>query len=75
MKGLSFEEGYKIYLFYKNIINKRPNNKLDFKKFGPFIIIQKISEYNYKLLLFKTMQIHLIFYISLFEPILKSAEI
>ncbi len=55
MKRLSFEKGDKIYLLYKNIIIKRSNDKLDFKKFGFFIIIYKISEYNYKLLLFKTM--------------------
>src|SRR6266566_903309 len=48
-----FEERNKVYLFYKNIIIKRLNNKLDFKKFRPFTIIYKISEYNYKLLLFK----------------------
>ena len=75
MKGLSFEEEDKIYLLYKNIIIKRSNNKLDFKKFEPFIIVYKISEYNYELLLFKIIQIHPIFYISLFEFILKSTEI
>src|SRR6266699_2422815 len=40
----------KIYLFRKNIIIKRPNNKLNFKKFRFFIIIYKILKYNYKLL-------------------------
>jgi len=55
MKGLSFEKGDKVYLFCKNIIIKRLNNKLDFKKFGLFIIVYKISEYNYELSLFKTM--------------------
>ena len=39
IKRSSFEKENKIYLFYKNIIIKRPNNKLDFKRFGPFIII------------------------------------
>ncbi len=53
IKGLSFEKGNKMYLLYKNIIIKQSNNKLDFKKFGFFIIIYKISEYNYKLSLFK----------------------
>jgi len=55
IKRLSFKEGGKVYLFYKNIIIKRLNNKLDFKKFGSFIIVQKILESNYKLSLFKTM--------------------
>ncbi len=55
MKRPSFEKRGKIYLFYKNITIKRPNDKLNFKKFGSFIIIQKILENNYKLLLFKTI--------------------
>jgi len=55
MKRLSFEKGNKMYLFCKNIITKQPNDKLDFKKFGLFIIIYKILEFNYKLSLFKTM--------------------
>src|SRR6266566_4215059 len=55
MKRLSFKERSKVYLLYKNIIIKRSNDKLDFKKLGPFIIIYKISELNYKLLLLKTM--------------------
>src|SRR6266699_5085736 len=55
MKRLSFEKEGKVYLLYKNIIIKRLNNKLDFKKFRSFTIIQKILELNYKLLLFKTI--------------------
>ena len=39
MKRPSFEKKDKAYLFRKNIIIKRPNDKLDFKKLGPFIII------------------------------------
>src|SRR6266699_6572356 len=53
MKGSSFKEGDKVYLLCKNIIIKRSNDKLDFKKFEPFIIIRKILENNYKLSLFK----------------------
>ncbi len=55
IKRLSFEKGNKMYLFYKNIIIKQPSDKLDFKKFRSFIIIQKISEFNYKLSLSKTI--------------------
>ncbi len=36
MKRPSFEEKGKMYLFYKNIIIKRSNDKLDFKKIGIF---------------------------------------
>ncbi len=55
IKRPSFEKKDKMYLFYKNIIIKRSNDKLDFKKFGFFIIIRKVSEYNYKLSLSKTI--------------------
>ncbi len=75
IKKLSFEKKDKTYLFRKNIIIKRSNNKLDFKKFGLFIIIYKILEINYKLSLSKTIQIHFIFYILLFELTLELAEI
>jgi len=64
-----------MYLLYKNIIIKRPNDKLDFKKLRPFTIVRKILENNYKLLLSKTMQIHSIFYIFLFEFVSKPTEI
>ncbi len=75
MKGSSFEEGGKVYLFYKNITIKRPNDKLNFKKLKPFTIIRKILENNYELSLSKTMQIHSIFYISLFELVSKLTEV
>ncbi len=55
MKRLSFKKRGKVYLFYKNIIIKWPNNKLDFKKFRPFIIVRKILENNYELSVLKTM--------------------
>ncbi len=75
IKEPSFEERNKMYLLRKNIITKQPNNKLDFKKFGPFTIIQKISKHNYKLLLSQTIQIYLIFHISLFEFTSESVQI
>jgi len=75
MKGLSFKKGGKIYLLCKNIIIKRPSDKLNFKKLGPFIIVQKILENDYKLSLSKTMRIHPIFHIFLFEPAPKSVRL
>ena len=74
MKGLSLKEEDKVYLLYRNITTKRPNDKLDFKKLGPFVISRKISENNYKLSLPKTIRIHFIFYISLLELALKSIQ-
>ncbi len=39
IKRPSFKKKDKVYLFCKNIIIKRSNDKLDFKKLGPFIIV------------------------------------
>ena len=74
MKGPSFEKEDKVYLLCKNIMIKQSNDKLGFKKFGPFIIVRKILKFNYKLSLLKSIQIHFIFYISLFEFIIKLTE-
>jgi hypothetical protein len=68
MKGPSFQEGDKVYLIRKNIKTKRPNNKLDFKKIGPFKILKKISETNFRLSLPENMKIHPVFHIALLEP-------
>jgi len=68
MKGPSFKEGDKVYLIRKNIKTKRPNNKLDFKKIGPFAISKKISDTNFRLSLPENMKIHNVFHIALLEP-------
>ena len=61
------EEGHKVYLIRKNIKTKRPSDKLDWKKIGPFLIKRKISNTNYELALPDGMRIHPIFHISLLE--------
>jgi hypothetical protein len=68
MSGPSLKEGDRVYLNHKNIKTKRPNNKLDFKMLGPYLIKRKISDVVFKLQLPKNMKIHLKFYISLLEP-------
>jgi hypothetical protein len=60
----------KIYLVQRNIQTKQPNIKLDHKKLGLFKIKRVIGLVNYKLILPKTMNIHLVFHISLLEPVL-----
>ncbi len=68
MKGPSFKEEDKVYLICKNIKSKRSNKKLDYKQLGSFKIKRKISDTNYELSLPQSIQIHLIFHISLLEP-------
>jgi transposase InsO family protein/murein DD-endopeptidase MepM/ murein hydrolase activator NlpD len=67
LKGPTLEEGDKVYLLRKNIKTKRPSDKLDYKKIGPFRITEKLSEVNFRLSLPKTRR-HAVFHISLLEP-------
>ena len=68
IEGPTLERGDKVYLIRKNIRTKRPSDKLDFKKIGPFKINKKISAVNYKLELPETIKIHPVFHVSLLEP-------
>ena len=62
-----------VYLLRKNLKTKRPNDKLNYKKFGAFFIKRCIKNTSYKLLLLPSIKIHLVFYISLLESAPKGA--
>lgn len=64
----TLKQGDKVYLVRKNIETKRPSNKLDHKKLGPFKIKRVRGPLNYELALPKTVNIHPVFHISLLEP-------
>ena len=66
--GPTLKKGDKVYLLRKNIVIKRPSDKLDHKKLGPFEIVEVKGPVNYRLKLLKTIKIHPTFYISLLEP-------
>jgi hypothetical protein len=66
----TLKEKNKIYLIQRNIQTKQPNTKLDHKKLGLFKIKRIAGPINYKLVLPKTINIYLVFYISLLELIL-----
>jgi hypothetical protein len=57
-------------LIQRNIQTKQLNTKLDHKKLGLFKIKKIIGPINYKLVLPKTINIYLVFYISLLELVL-----
>jgi hypothetical protein len=57
-------------LIQRNIQTKQPSIKLDHKKLGLFKIKKIIGLVNYKLVLPKTMNIYLVFYISFLELVL-----
>jgi len=64
----TLKKGDKVYLLCRNIKIKRFSDKLDHKKLGSFKIEKVLGPVNYRLLLSKTMNIHLVFHISLLEP-------
>jgi hypothetical protein len=67
---LIFKKRNKVYLIRQNIQTKQPNTKLDHKKLGLFKIKRIIGLINYKLVLLRTINIHLVFHISLLELVL-----
>jgi len=68
IEGPNLSEGDPVYLARKNIKTKRPSDKLDFKKLGPFKIEKKLGPVTYRLKLPKDMRIHPVFHVALLEP-------
>jgi hypothetical protein len=62
-------------LIQRNIQTKQPNIKLDYKKLGLFKIRRIIRLVNYKLVLPKIINIHLVFYTFLLELVLPGAPL
>jgi hypothetical protein len=60
-----FEVGSRVFLSSENIKTIRPSNKLDFKHFGPYTILQRIGQLCYQLDLPKDMKIHNVFHVNL----------
>lgn len=67
-EGPALKEGEMVYLIRKNIRTRRPNDKLDHKKLGPFGIKRVHGPVTFELDLPKTMKIHPVFHKSLLEP-------
>ena len=55
VEGPPLKEGDKVYFLRRYIRIKRPSNKLDFKKLGPFKIKRRILTLNYELELLNSM--------------------
>jgi hypothetical protein len=63
----TLEEGEEVLLLRKNITTRRPNDKLDHIRIGPFKIKKKVGRQHYELELPDTMKIHPIFHRALLE--------
>src|SRR5271170_2901380 len=62
---LSFEKGELVWLDAANVKLKQPSRKLSHKRLGPFAVVEKIGEWNYRLKLPKSMKVHPVFHVSL----------
>ena len=67
-KGPDLKGGNKVWLLYKNILNRQLSKKLNYIKLKPFKIKKKVTEINYKLDLLVKIKIYLIQYIVMLEP-------
>ena len=66
-----FTAGDKVWLLRRNIKTTRPSDKLDFKKLGPYEIIERRGKSSYLLKLPPAMKrLHPVFHVSLLEPYL-----
>ena len=74
-KEPDFKEGDKVYLLRRNIKTKRPCEKLDSRKIGPFEILRKKGELNYELNLPNAMRSYPVFHVALLEPAPENAEL
>ena len=69
-KQPNYEIGQRVWLLRKNVSTTRPSSKLDFKRLGPYKILNIIGQAKLavKLDLPPTMKIHPVFHVSLLEP-------
>ena len=69
----AFVPGDRVFLEHKEIVTSRPSQKLDFKRHGPFVIAEKLSDTAYRLELPATMRlVHPVFHVSHLVPYRKN---
>ena len=63
--NVKYKVGQKVWLMVKNITIERPSRKLDWQRYGPYRIIQRIGKVVYRLDPTASFQIHNVFYVNL----------
>ncbi len=62
---VKYKVGQKVWLRVKNIAIERPSRKLDWQRYSPYRIIERIGKVIYRLDLPSSLQIHNVFHVSL----------
>ena len=57
-----------VRLSTNNLKTSRPCRKLEFKRVGPFEVLEKRSDVSYRLKLPESMRVHPVFHVSLLSP-------
>jgi transposase InsO family protein len=68
-----FQVGDRVWLLQGNIKTTRPCRKLDYQRFGPYVISGKINDVTFRLDLPPHMRLHPVFHVSLLEPYTSSS--
>ena len=62
---VTFDEGDQVWLEGQNLKTHHPTAKLAPRRYGPFLIVKKLSPVTYRLTLPATMKIHPVFHVDL----------
>ena len=73
-KRVEYNVGDKVWLMSSNIRTQRPSKKLDWKRLGPYPIVEKIGTQAYRLQLPPSLKVHPVFHVSFLDPY-KESEI
>lgn len=60
-----FAPGDKVWLDTKNLKLKQPSKKLSAKRVGPYEVVERIGDLDYRLKLPKSLRVHPVFHVSL----------
>ena len=73
-KAIEFAIGERVWLSTRHIKTQRESKKLDYKRIGPYRVIERINANAYRLQLPPEMQIHNAFHVSLLDRYIAPVE-
>jgi len=71
-KRVEYRVGDKVWLLSPYIRTQRPSKKLDWKRLGPYPVLERIGTQAYRLKLPPSMKIHPVFHVSLLDRYVES---